>query len=92
MDYARHYQLLIEKARKRGGVDGHKETHHVVPKSLGGPDDGDNLVELTAREHLIAHLLLWKANPGDFAMTHAAMLMSNRFTVNGRKRSLSICR
>lgn len=36
------------------------ETHHIVPKSLGGTDDKNNLVNLTAREHYIAHLLLVK--------------------------------
>ena len=36
------------------------ETHHKVPASLGGTDDKANLVDLTAREHYIAHLLLVK--------------------------------
>lgn len=31
-----------------------------MPKSLGGTDDKNNLVNLTAREHYIAHLLLVK--------------------------------
>lgn len=34
------------------------ETHHIVPRCLGGTDEADNLVELTAEEHLCAHLLL----------------------------------
>ena len=36
------------------------ECHHIVPQSEGGSDDTDNLVNLTAREHYIAHLLLAK--------------------------------
>lgn len=36
------------------------ETHHKVPKSIGGTNDRNNLVNLTAREHYIAHLLLVK--------------------------------
>lgn len=38
------------------------EKHHVVPKSfnLGGQSDSENIVNLTAREHYIAHLLLSK--------------------------------
>lgn len=36
------------------------ETHHIIPKSEGGKDEPDNLVNLTAREHYIAHLLLAK--------------------------------
>ncbi len=36
------------------------EKHHIVPRSLGGSNDPDNLILLTAREHFIAHLLLPK--------------------------------
>ena len=34
------------------------ETHHKVPRCMGGTDDTNNIVNLTAREHYIAHLLL----------------------------------
>lgn len=34
------------------------ERHHVIPKSLGGTNNDDNLVLLTAKEHMICHLLL----------------------------------
>jgi hypothetical protein len=40
------------------------ELHHVVPKSLGGNNNKDNLAELTAREHFIAHWLLTKMLSG----------------------------
>lgn len=82
--YVQHYEKLIAKARARGGVDGYKERHHVTPRSIGGADEPENIVELTAREHLIAHLLLWKSDPRNFKLIHAAMLMSNRFTINSR--------
>ena len=36
------------------------EKHHIRPKSEGGSDDETNLVNLTAREHYVAHLLLAK--------------------------------
>jgi len=38
--------------------DCYVEKHHIIPKSEGGADDDENLVNLTAREHFIAHLLL----------------------------------
>jgi hypothetical protein len=41
------------------------EKHHVVPRSLGGGDDTENLVWLTAKEHLIAHKLLVRITTGD---------------------------
>lgn len=54
------YFGIIENARKRGTVDGYSELHHILPRSLGGPDHSSNLVELTAREHFICHWLLTK--------------------------------
>jgi len=58
--YSRWYEQLINKARNRGTIDGYTETHHVIPRSLGGDNTKQNLVKLTAREHYVAHALLWK--------------------------------
>ena len=58
--YSRWYNQLIDKARNRGSIDGYTETHHVIPRSLGGDNTKQNLVKLTAREHYVAHALLWK--------------------------------
>jgi hypothetical protein len=52
------YDALIAKARARGSIAGYSERHHIIPKSLGGSNALDNLVNLTAREHFIAHMLL----------------------------------
>jgi hypothetical protein len=59
MNYKRHYDLLIQK-RKVNIPEGYSEKHHIVPKCMGGTDEPDNLVRLTAREHYIAHMLLYK--------------------------------
>jgi len=60
MDYIKHYNLLIEKAKKRKRQEGmYYETHHILPRSEGGTDEDTNLVRLTGREHYIAHYLLW---------------------------------
>lgn len=63
MNYKRIYFQLIKKRKaeplqKTG--DGTIETHHIIPRSLGGSNDDANLVNLTLREHYIAHLLLFK--------------------------------
>jgi hypothetical protein len=42
----------------------YSETHHILPKCLGGKDK-NNLVKLTAKEHYIAHALLTKFIIGD---------------------------
>lgn len=36
------------------------EIHHILPRSLGGDNNKNNLVMLTAKEHYIVHLLLTK--------------------------------
>jgi hypothetical protein len=58
--YGKWYDNLIQKAQLRGKIEGYKETHHIIPRSLGGDNIKSNLVQLTAREHYIAHALLWK--------------------------------
>jgi len=76
MDYRRIYDSLILKGknRDRSAITGYTEIHHIIPESFfkdrkrkgppgvlhGNPDDPENLVILTAREHFIAHLLLYR--------------------------------
>lgn len=72
MNYSAHYSLLIERAKLRT-TTGYKEAHHIIPKCLGGTDNPSNLVDLTAREHYIAHILLAKIHGG--TLWHAVNLM-----------------
>jgi hypothetical protein len=59
--YTRWYYDIIDRAATRKlSVDVYKEIHHVIPRCLGGSDNTDNLVDLTAREHFICHWLLTK--------------------------------
>ena len=66
MNYKRNYYDYINyvKTLNRSKKDGcYYEKHHIIPRSLGGDDSKNNLVLLTAREHFLAHYLLWKFNP-----------------------------
>jgi len=74
MDYKAHYQKLIEKANGRFLV-GYHESHHVVPRCLGGSDNPNNLIKLTPEEHYLAHLLLVKIYPNNPSLASAAMMM-----------------
>ena len=60
MNYIKHYNLLIEKRKTNPINNEYTELHHIVPKCMGGTDEKNNLVRLTAREHYIAHALLYK--------------------------------
>jgi hypothetical protein len=61
MDYKKHYDLLITTRKNRKIIDGdYYERHHIIPKSMGGTNELSNLIYLTAREHFIAHWLLWR--------------------------------
>lgn len=57
-----HYIQLIERAKERL-LEDYSERHHIVPRCMEGTNDKDNLVELTAREHYVAHQLLAKIFP-----------------------------
>ena len=58
-------------------IDGYKERHHIKPKCIGGTNDLSNLVNLTAREHYICHLLLCKIFDKSEALHRAFIRMSN---------------
>jgi len=86
MNYKKIYDALVDKAKPRGldksQHEGYFEIHHIVPRSIGGSNEADNLVMFTAREHFIAHILLWKIYPEDSNLFHAAWMMSNRTLTN----------
>lgn len=81
MNYKEHYDILIERARNRT-LDGYKESHHVIPKCMNGTDEKSNLVNLTAREHFIAHLLLMKIYPKSYSLIFAVNMMCIHVTEN----------
>jgi hypothetical protein len=75
MEYTRIYNQLIERAQSRT-LEGYTEKHHIIPKCLGGSNDKENLVELTAREHFLCHMLLCEIHPKENKLKHALFLMS----------------
>lgn len=67
--YTKWYHSIISRAKSEKRVktyhrwrsehDGeYYESHHIIPRAAGGPDNPDNLVLLTYREHVICHRLL----------------------------------
>lgn len=76
MNYSRLYQKLMIAAQLRNRPTGYCERHHIVPKSLGGLNNKENLVFLTPKEHFVAHHLLWKI--------HRNKQMARAFTLLSR--------
>ncbi len=62
--YTRIYYQLINTAKLNPRTCS-VETHHIIPKSLGGNDDVDNLIALTTKEHWFVHKLLIRMTTGD---------------------------
>lgn len=77
--YKKWYASITENAKDRV-ITGYTERHHIVPRSLGGADDKQNLVDLTAREHFICHWLLTKMHIGE---ARSKMI----YALNGMKRT-----
>jgi hypothetical protein len=79
--YLHIYNNIMDRAKSRGKIDVYTEKHHILPRSLGGTNDLDNLVHLTGREHFVAHRLLVKITKDDDQnkMIFALNCMMNRY-------------
>ena len=68
---------ILETRGRNGCGDEYHETHHIVPKCMGGSNDKENLIDLFAREHFEAHRLLALENPENEKLTYAWWMMSH---------------
>jgi len=77
MDYKKIYNHIINNPKSQERIT---ERHHIVPRSLGGSDDPDNIIEVSPRVHYLLHLLLYKITSGDDKkkMWYAVWNMSNQ--------------
>jgi hypothetical protein len=76
VNYAAHYDRLIERAILRGKPPGYSERHHIVPRCVGGGNEPGNIVRLTPEEHFVAHQLLLKIFPGHKELIWSAIQMT----------------
>ena len=87
--YTAWYNNIISSAKLRTNY-GYTERHHIIPKSLGGDNSEDNLVDLTAREHFVCHWLLTKMVSGIsrqkmcYALHAMGHLLSGNRYINSR--------
>lgn len=93
MEHQKHYDRLIETRRslnRSKSDEEYYEKHHIIPKALGGLNDTSNLVLLTAKEHYIAHWLLYKIYPDSNDTAYAFWKMTfpgSKFTKRNYKIS-----
>lgn len=92
MNYENVYNRLIEMCRAtsprqrlmnrnmndiRNINDLYTEIHHIQPRSLGGSDNEDNLIEVLPEEHLFLHQLRYKI------FDNREDMLAVRFMLNG---------
>jgi hypothetical protein len=79
MDHQKFYESIIQSAKfenriKHAGI--YFENHHIIPKCLGGSDEEENKVLLTAREHFVCHKLLTYIYKGNRSISCAFHFMT----------------
>ena len=85
--YTKIYYKIIDRARSQNRTksDG-MQSHHILPKCLGGTDDPNNLVLLTYKEHRVCHCLLIKMvddKDANIKMRHAYGFFNKSSVFNG---------
>jgi hypothetical protein len=89
MNYQIIYDNIIYKANNRI-IDEYTETHHIIPKCMGGKNTDINLVKLTPKEHFICHKLLCEIYPTNPKLKFAYWAMCNKLTKNKESRTYII--
>ena len=79
MNYERVYrEFIADRLGKQPKRPQYFEKHHIIPRSLGGPDTPENIIRLTPEDHFFAHLLLAKTHGGKMWAPVAFMLGGSR--------------
>ena len=89
MNYQRIYDQIVDRAkqeeRKKSDTT-YYESHHILPKCMGGCNSRENLVLLTGREHFLTHWILARIHPANKKIAYAFWLMCNPKNKSQEKR------
>jgi len=81
------YYKIIDRARSQNRTkSAGMQSHHILPKCLGGTDDPNNRVLLTYKEHRVCHCLLIKMvddKDANIKMRHAYGFFNKSSVFNG---------
>lgn len=90
--YTKWYIALIESRKFQEKEKFKTEKHHIFPVSIFG--NNKHIVNLTYKEHFIAHLLLWKMFKEDniayYKMTYAFKAMSELSSIHNNRGVIKI--
>lgn len=77
MTYKSYIEQILCSRGRNGCGNEYFETHHIVPKCMGGDNSKENLIDLYAFEHFEAHRLLCLENPSNKKLAFAWFAMSH---------------
>jgi hypothetical protein len=85
--YNWYHAIINNRKKKSADINEYQEIHHILPRSIGGSNDLENLIALSSREHFVCHYLLTKMYPVGtcewYKMQHAFMMMAA--SANGKR-------
>jgi hypothetical protein len=76
LTYDEFINNILETRGRFACGDKYHERHHIIPKCMGGTNDEDNLIDLFAKEHFIAHRLLALENSDNSSLVYAWACMA----------------
>ena len=76
-NYEQFIQRILNKRGRHGCGNEYHEKHHIKPRCLEGGNEEENLIDLYAREHFIAHEMLAKENPTNRKLQVAWWMMAH---------------
>ena len=76
MTYQEFINDILQTRGRFINGDEYHERHHIIPRCKNGSNNEDNLIDLFAREHFIAHKLLAEENMDDDQLVYAYIIMA----------------
>lgn len=76
LTYEKFIQSILDTRGRFACGEKYHERHHIIPKCVGGTNEAENLIDLYAREHFIAHKLLALENPENEKLVYAWSCMA----------------
>jgi hypothetical protein len=75
--YLRLYIRLIERCKSMIEISGYKEEHHILPHTMNGSDNKENLVYMPIRYHIMAHIVIVEAYPSHRGLRYALLMITS---------------